>query len=216
MEDMAVEIKKTRDAIMNMDILSKMEGLRKILEKKPKIYAAAAAKPKEVVDAREMGVVVDRVRNARNQKVVLSYASQEAIKRIEARIKIRRHRSLVKETKRPHHPRSQLGKVEARVRYRRRAKNPLECHPVLEVSPALYTRLIKAGHIYVGLQLRPVWNQSPLVQCSRCRGFGHNRKYCREEAILSSCTLPPNARTVETTTPVPCAKHVKTLSPQGE
>ncbi|GBP96476.1 hypothetical protein EVAR_48139_1 [Eumeta japonica] len=35
------------------------------------------------------------------------------------------------------------GKVEARVRYRRRARNPLECHPVLEVSPALYTRLIK-------------------------------------------------------------------------
>ncbi|GBP21017.1 hypothetical protein EVAR_11048_1 [Eumeta japonica] len=44
---------------------------------------------REVVDAREMGVGVDRVRKARNQKVVLSCASQEAIKRIEARIKIR-------------------------------------------------------------------------------------------------------------------------------
>ncbi|GBP42628.1 hypothetical protein EVAR_87179_1 [Eumeta japonica] len=32
------------------------------------------------------------------------------------------------------------------------------------------------------LQRRPVRDQSPLVQCSRCLGFGHSRKYCREEA----------------------------------
>ncbi|GBP85096.1 hypothetical protein EVAR_51215_1 [Eumeta japonica] len=54
------------------------------------------------------------------------------------------------------------------------------CHPVPEVSPALYTRLIKAGFVYVGLQRRPVWDQSPLVQCSRCLGFSHSKKYCRE------------------------------------
>ncbi|GBP91340.1 hypothetical protein EVAR_57757_1 [Eumeta japonica] len=55
-----------------------------------------------------------------------------------------------------------------------------ECHPVLEVSPALYTRLIKPA-TYVGLQRRPVWDQSPLVQCSRCLGFGHSKKWCREQ-----------------------------------
>ncbi|GBP96900.1 hypothetical protein EVAR_84153_1 [Eumeta japonica] len=98
-ENMAAELKKTRDAIENMDMPGKMEGLRKTLEEKPKTYAAAAAKPKpseaakpqtpglmttpthtiivssrcanhtsdqvvkairEVVDAREMGVGVDR------------------------------------------------------------------------------------------------------------------------------------------------------------
>ncbi|GBP78581.1 hypothetical protein EVAR_57149_1 [Eumeta japonica] len=71
-------------------------------------------------------------------------------------------------------------KVRARVCYRRRARNDLECHPVLEVSPELYHRLIKAGFVYVGLQRRPVWDQSPLVQCSRCLGYGHGKRYCKE------------------------------------
>ncbi|GBP96456.1 hypothetical protein EVAR_48119_1 [Eumeta japonica] len=44
---------------------------------------------RDVVDAREVGVGVDRVRKAGNQKVVLSCAPQEAIKRTEVRIKIR-------------------------------------------------------------------------------------------------------------------------------
>ncbi|GBO98996.1 hypothetical protein EVAR_70681_1 [Eumeta japonica] len=151
---------------------------------------------------------VDRVRKARNQKVVLTCASDDAIKRIETRIKtkskdlqvskpepslplviirdvlkVNSDEQIIESLKRQNgHTTEGLdwGKVEARVRYRRRARNPLECHPVLEVSPALYTRLIKAGFVYVGLQRRPVWDQSPLVQCSRCLGFGHSKKYCRE------------------------------------
>ncbi|GBP96817.1 hypothetical protein EVAR_85574_1 [Eumeta japonica] len=95
-----------------------------------------------VVDAREMGVAVDRIRKARGQ-------------------------------------RSRLGKGQARVCYRRRARNDLECHPVLEVSPELYHRLIKPAS-YTGLQRRPVWDQSPLVQCSRCLGYGHGKRYCKE------------------------------------
>ncbi|GBP65257.1 hypothetical protein EVAR_37105_1 [Eumeta japonica] len=225
-----------------------MEGLRKTLEEKPKIYAAAAAKPKpseaakpqasglmttpthtiivssrcanhtsdqvvkairEVVDAREMGIGVDRVRKARNQKVVLSCASQEAIKRIEARIKIRSKdlqvtkpepalplviiRDVLKINSDQDIVDSLKGqnshitegleweKIVARVRYRRRARNPLECQPVLEVSPVLYTRLIKAGHIYVGLQRRPVWDQSPLYS-ARAASDSATVKYCREEA----------------------------------
>ncbi|GBP65864.1 hypothetical protein EVAR_85132_1 [Eumeta japonica] len=164
---------------------------------------------REVVEAREMGVGVDRVRKARNQKVVLTCASDDAIKRIETRIKaksknlqvskpepslplviirdvlkVNSDQQIIESLKRQNgHATEGLdwGKVEARVRYRRCARNPLECHPVLEVSPALYTRLIKAGFVYVGLQRRPVWDQSPLVQCSRCLGFGHSKKYCREQ-----------------------------------
>ncbi|GBP92210.1 hypothetical protein EVAR_84167_1, partial [Eumeta japonica] len=126
---------------------------------------------REVVDAREMGVGVDRVRKARNQKVVLTCVSDDAIKRIETRIKtkskdlqvskpepslpliiirdvlkVNSDAQIVESLKRQNgHTTEGLdwGKVEARVRYRRRARNPLECHPVLEVSPALYTRLIK-------------------------------------------------------------------------
>ncbi|GBP96831.1 hypothetical protein EVAR_85588_1 [Eumeta japonica] len=66
----------------------------------------------------------------------------------------------------------------AKVCYRRRARNDLECHPVLEVTTELYKRL-KAAYVYVGLQRRPVWDQSPLAQCSHCLGYGHSRR-CKE------------------------------------
>ncbi|GBP72796.1 hypothetical protein EVAR_40297_1 [Eumeta japonica] len=48
------------------------------------------------------------------------------------------------------------------------------------VARAIYASH-KTGYVYVGLQRRPVWDQSPLVQCSRCLGFGHSKKWCREQ-----------------------------------
>ncbi|GBP96907.1 hypothetical protein EVAR_84160_1 [Eumeta japonica] len=170
-----------------MDIPNKLEGLRKTLEIKPTTYAAAAAKPKlqaaeaakvpgpKIAAAHTYRLVPMRqphqVRKARNQKVVLTCVSDDAIKRIETRIKtkskdlqvskpepslpliiirdvlkVNSDAQIVESLKRQNgHTTEGLGwgKVEARVRYRRRAQKPLECHPVLEVSPALYTRLIK-------------------------------------------------------------------------
>ncbi|GBP83806.1 hypothetical protein EVAR_56989_1 [Eumeta japonica] len=32
----------------------------------------------------------------------------------------------------------------------------------------------------MGLQRRPVWDQSPLAQCSHCLGYGHSRRFCKE------------------------------------
>ncbi|GBP95485.1 hypothetical protein EVAR_65216_1 [Eumeta japonica] len=73
-------------------------------------------------------------------------------------------------------------KVRARVCYRRRARNDLECHPVLKVSAELYHRLIKVGFVYVGLQRRPVWDQSPLVQCSATDAESASAKKCTRGA----------------------------------
>ncbi|GBO99371.1 hypothetical protein EVAR_598_1 [Eumeta japonica] len=155
-----------------------------------------------------MGVAVDRMRKARGQKVVLSCSSVEDAKKIEERLKIRgadlkvakpemrlptviirdvlrvnSDEDIVRSLRTQNRHLSEgldWDKVRARVCYRRRARNDLECHPVLEVSPELYHRLIKAGFVYVGLQRRPVWDQSPLVQCSRCLGYGHGKRYCKE------------------------------------
>ncbi|GBP90792.1 Retrovirus-related Pol polyprotein from type-1 retrotransposable element R1 [Eumeta japonica] len=165
-------------------------------------------KLRSVVDAREMGVAVDRLRKARNQKVVVSCSSAEDAKKIEERLKMRGAdlrvskpekrlptvvirdvlrvntdedvvRSLRTQNK---HITEGLNwdKQRAKVCYRRRARNNLECHPVLEVTPELYQRLMEAGYVYVGLQRRPVCDQSPLVQCSRCLGFGHGKQYCKD------------------------------------
>ncbi|CAG9792685.1 unnamed protein product [Diatraea saccharalis] len=65
-----------------------------------------------------------------------------------------------------------------RVKYRRKARNPLECHPVLEVPPEVHKKLIEAEYIYIGLQKRPVQDQSPLVQCTKCLGYGHTKTLC--------------------------------------
>ncbi|GBP91336.1 hypothetical protein EVAR_57753_1 [Eumeta japonica] len=54
------------------------------------------------------------------------------------------------------------GKVEARVRYRRRAKPPRVPSGPRGVARAIYASH-KTGYVY-GLQRRPVWDQSP--QCS--------------------------------------------------
>ncbi|GBP58787.1 hypothetical protein EVAR_25860_1 [Eumeta japonica] len=86
-------------------------------------------------------------------------------------------------------------KVRARVCYGRRARNDLECHLVFEVSVELYQHLIKAGYVYVGLQRRPIRDQYPLVQCSRCLCY---------TVSDSAKTCPRGARTAAGST---LAKH---------
>ncbi|KAJ8729094.1 hypothetical protein PYW07_006790 [Mythimna separata] len=76
--------------------------------------------------------------------------------------------------------------LRARVRYRRRVRNPHECHVVLSVSPQGWQKLTDAGRVHVDLQRVQVLDQSPLVQCIRCLRYGHSRKACTEPADL--CT----------------------------
>ncbi|GBP04474.1 hypothetical protein EVAR_55307_1 [Eumeta japonica] len=108
--NMAADITRTQEAIDKMDIPNKLEGLHKALEVRPQVPGPKIGATRTlivssrcanhtsdqvvkairaVVDARKMGLGVDRVRKARNQKVVLTCASDDAIKRIETHIKIR-------------------------------------------------------------------------------------------------------------------------------
>lgn len=69
-----------------------------------------------------------------------------------------------------------------RVRYRKRARSALQCHVVFEVAPILHKRMIEAGSVHIALYRRDVEDQSPLVQCAKCLGFGHTQALCRESA----------------------------------
>ena len=71
--------------------------------------------------------------------------------------------------------------LDIRVKYRRRARNTLERHVVLEVSPALWANMTQVGYVHIDLQRRPVYDQSPLVQCMRCLGYGHTQRFCVEK-----------------------------------
>ncbi|CAH2247039.1 jg23895 [Pararge aegeria aegeria] len=57
------------------------------------------------------------------------------------------------------------------VKYRRKARNPHECHVIMQVSPKVWRALTVAERVHIDLQRCQVFDQSPLVQCTRCLGF---------------------------------------------
>lgn len=165
------------------------------------------------LDAKKTGVRVDRVRKARNQKVVLSCGTPEDLALLQRQIKTdktlkveKAHASnplvRIRDVLSYHTDAEILEHIKAqnksvfqgvpvedstlKVRYRKRARNQHECHPVLEVSPTLYKRMMEVEKLYIGLQRRPVEDQSPLVQCTKCLGFGHTKAVCRERVEACS------------------------------
>ncbi|XP_049886934.1 uncharacterized protein LOC126381497 [Pectinophora gossypiella] len=159
------------------------------------------------LDFKSSGLRVDRVRKARNSKIVLSCESPEDARLLQQKIKTAATLK-VKEAKAAHplikvknlmayHTDDELCQnlraqnkelfeglkgedASLKVRYRKRARNNLQCHPVLEVAPKLHKRILEAGHVHIGLEKRPVEDQSPLVQCAKCLGFGHTKALCKE------------------------------------
>lgn len=66
-----------------------------------------------------------------------------------------------------------------KIRYRKAARNPLMCHIIAQMSPKLWCRITEASAVYVYIQLVRVEDQSPLVQCLSCLGYGHSSRLCR-------------------------------------
>lgn len=170
------------------------------------------------LDTKTTGAKVDRVRKARNRKVILSCGTEEDLSLV--RNRVQQDASLRVETAKAGNPlviirdvlsyhkdseivenllaqnkhllqEVDLKESTVRVRYRKKARNPHECHPVLEVSPRIHKSLVEAGKVYIGLQRRPVSDHSPLVQCTKCLGFGHTKAICRErDELCSHCGRP--------------------------
>lgn len=148
------------------------------------------------------GARVDWVRKAKNQKVVLSCGTKEDLALIQDQvhkskalraevpkannplIKIKDVLSCHTDAEMAEHLRVQnkhlfqdikASDTTLKVRYRKKATNLHECHPIIELSPQLHRKFIEAEKVYLGLQRRPVEDQSPLVQCTKCLGFGLNK-----------------------------------------
>lgn len=161
----------------------------------------------ETLDFKNTGVTVDRVRKARNSKILLSCEDRENADKIKRKIsdnknlkvheakplnplvRIKNVMAYHKDEDLVEHLKAQNRKLFAdlpgdqtsiRVRYRKRARNPKQCHAVLEVAPTLHKRMIEAGTVHIALNRREVEDQSPLVQCAKCLGFGHTKALCKE------------------------------------
>lgn len=72
------------------------------------------------------------------------------------------------------------------IAFKRRTRNPHTSHIVLRVSPILWQRMTQAEAAHIDLQRVRIEDQSPLVQCSLCLGYGHGRRFCKE--TLEKCS----------------------------
>lgn len=189
------------------------------------------------IEARTGWIKVERVRKTKDKKVILGFGSTQerdkAKKKLEERVS-----GLVVEEVRNKDPlvvlkgvmsdltdedivsalRNQnrdlfdgLGHGDDRlsVKYRKKNRNPHIAHVILSTSPALWNRITGTGIVSIDLQMVRAQDQSPLVQCTRCLGYGHSRKYCKEKAdhcshcggqhLSSGCTkrqggVPPTCK----------------------
>ncbi|XP_028176645.1 uncharacterized protein LOC114364620 [Ostrinia furnacalis] len=163
---------------------------------------------RETVNAKDGWVTVERVRKVKDRKVVVGCRTEEARQRIKERLKGAADHLSVEDIKNQD-PMVVLKDVllvnsdedillalknqnadvfadvkkednRVEIKYRRKARNQLCSHVVLKVSPRLYNNLIGRGYAHIDMQRIKVEDQSPLIQCSSCLGYGHGRRFCKE------------------------------------
>lgn len=168
---------------------------------------------REAVKAKEGGIQVERIRKAKDRKVIVGCRTEEERRKIKERlskatelnvediknkdplvilkdilqynsdedvmISLRNQNKLLYKDIRTEDDRAQIV-------YKKRTRNPHTCHIVMRVSPILWQRMIQAEAVHIDLQRVRVADQSPLVQCSLCLGYGHGRRFCKE--ALEKCS----------------------------
>lgn len=174
---------------------------------------------RKAVNAKDGWITVEKVRKAKNQKVIMGCKTREERERVKERLKEAGDHLLVEEVENRDPMlvlrdvlacnsdmdittalRNQNGSVfhglkkeedRMEIKFRRKARNPLTSHVVVKVSPQIYNRMMGQQSVHIDLQKVRVEDQSPLVQCSMCLGYGHGRRYCREtEPKCSHCGGP--------------------------
>ncbi|XP_045489901.1 uncharacterized protein LOC123690537 [Pieris rapae] len=168
---------------------------------------------REAANVKKGGIRVDMIRKIKNGKVIIGCRDLEEKERLKQNLESENEHLEVKEVENKdpliilknllnynteedikQAIRTQNRKIVEHIReedwrmtekYRRRARNPHEGHVILQVSPKLWQALTSAGKVHVDLQRVWVGDQSPLVQCMKCLGYGHGRKHCTEEDDLA-------------------------------
>ncbi|XP_072948739.1 uncharacterized protein [Epargyreus clarus] len=171
---------------------------------------------RKVVNAREEGTRIDRIRKVRDRKIIIGCRNEEEMRKVKERIGAKENNLSVEDIKskdpliilygvlnsntdedilkairvQNKHLLKEVAGDDDRIeiRYRRRARNPLTSHVVAKVSPKIWQSLTNAGAVHVDMQRIRVADQSPLVQCSRCLGYGHGKRFCTEAVdVCSHC-----------------------------
>lgn len=169
---------------------------------------------REAVNAKDGWVTVDRVRKAKDRKVIVGCRTEGERQKIKERLEKTETHLHVEEIKNKdpllilrdvlqynsdedvlkalrnqnEHIFLGLDKDENRVeiRYRKKTRNQYTCHIVLRVSPKIWNRMMDSADVRIDLQRIKVADQTPLVQCSLCLGYGHGRRFCK--ASVEKCS----------------------------
>ncbi|CAK1596678.1 unnamed protein product [Parnassius mnemosyne] len=176
-------------------------------------------KIRKAINAKEERLKIDKIRKARDRKVIVGCRTEKEISRVKERLKMagkdlnvdyiqnkdpliilrdvlqyntdeKIEKAIRMQNK--HLFKDVLNKDDRmEVKYRKKTRNPHTSHVVVRVSPQIWNRLIKAGVIHIDLQRIRVMDQSPLVQCSKCLGYGHSKRTCTETSdVCCHCGGP--------------------------
>lgn len=168
---------------------------------------------KTKIDVVDLGLSVTGLRKARNNKVIISLETEEdrsvmtrAIKTLENKYIVaepnqrkpllrisgvtkdlsdqRILEALIKQNTRLL---QDVAKTEDfKIIRRTRSRNMETCNVILETSPKAWAAL-RDHKVRIGYQIVHVADQSPIRQCYRCLGFGHDAKRCSGEIACGYC-----------------------------
>lgn len=176
---------------------------------------------RKTVNAKESGIVVEKIRKAKDRKVIVGCRTEE--ERDKFRNKLQEAKELnvenvqnknplviLKDVLKYNRDEDILGALKIQnknilsatntkdtleIAYKKQTRNPHTHHIVLRVSPAIWRRLVDAETVLIDLQKIRVADQSPLVQCSLCLGYGHGRRFCKEATEKCSHCGGPHLKT---------------------
>lgn len=161
---------------------------------------------RKAVNAKESGIAVEKIRKARDRKVIVGCKTDEERQRMKESLKgdgklnvqdIKNKDPLVilKDVLKYNTDQDVLDALKNQnkavlkdslidqrmeIAFKKSTRNPHTHHIVIRVSPKIWQHLVDAGSVQVDLQRVRVFDQSPLVQCSLCLGYGHGRRFCKE------------------------------------
>lgn len=167
---------------------------------------------KKHVDVRSLGIGVSGMRKTNNDKIIFKMASledknkfkAELNKGLQGKIKITDGKQLnplviikglikgasdddLLMSLENQNKGCDLDTQNLKIKYKKNNRNKLLCNVVLEASPKNWRSLVDAGRVNVGYQRLVVEDQSPLMQCYQCLGFGHTQRFCKEKQACIHC-----------------------------
>lgn len=166
-------------------------------------------KIRETIKAKESGLKIENIRKAKDRKVIIGCHTEEGREKIKKKLKLAADKFVIEDAvnKKPlvilkhvqedntdedikmalkiqnMHMFKDLSEQDStfEILFRKKTRNPQVSHVVARAAPLLWRRMTDEGHVHIDLQRVRVEDQSPLIQCSMCLGYGHSKRLCTEE-----------------------------------